>query len=75
MIAAVIAVIGFSYVVYAGYAMYTAYSLVGEKVHIDGKVLTITSAWGGECILSDRTRIHSLYAKELLVGDSNGNDK
>lgn len=75
MVVAVIAVIGFSYVAYAGYAMYTAFSLVGEKVRIDGKVLTITSSWGGECILSDRTRIHALYARKLLVGGNNGTDK
>lgn len=60
---------------YVGYVNYTAWDLVGEKIFIDGKELTITASYQGECILSDRTRIHALYAKKLLVGGSHGTDK
>lgn len=75
IIMTILAVSGFSYAAYVGYVAYTAWDLVGEKIYIDGKELTITASHQGECILSDRTRIHALYARKLLVGGNNGDDK
>ena len=43
-------------------------SLIGQKVIIDGKELTITSVNGSDVILSDRTRVDKYYAKTLLRG-------
>lgn len=41
-------------------------SLIGEKVIIDGKELTITSVDGYDVILSDLTRVDRRYAISIL---------
>lgn len=55
-------------IVYIAYGYYATSSLVGEKVIIDGKELTITAWQGYEVILSDRTRITTSYARTIIKG-------
>lgn len=65
---------GLTLVVFLIYVITTnvyAYMLVGKKVRIDGKTLTITSSETGSVILSDRRTISAWYAKDLLVEEIN----